>query len=105
MRGCCPPHPSKTQKRFNAMDCRVRPGNDEKCSASPACAMLARTIRAGSTKGPPLPNDPLDELYRRPGFMIRRAHQIAVALFLEETGELKITTTQYGILCILERRP
>jgi DNA-binding MarR family transcriptional regulator len=67
--------------------------------------MLPRRIRAGSTKGPNLPNDPLDELYRRPGFMIRRAHQIAVALFLEETGELKITTTQYGILCILERRP
>jgi len=50
-------------------------------------------------------NDPLTTLYRRPGFMIRRAHQIAVALFLEETGELKITTTQYGILFVLEHRP
>src|SRR5262245_3400495 len=37
--------------------------------------------------------------------MIRRAHQIAVALFLEETGALKITTTQYGILFILHERP
>jgi DNA-binding MarR family transcriptional regulator len=52
-----------------------------------------------------MPNDPLTRLYRRPGFMIRRAHQIAVALFLEETGELKITTTQYGILFLLEHRP
>src|SRR3977135_2643363 len=56
-------------------------------------------------KGTPVPNDPLAELYRRPGFMIRRAHQIAVALFLEETGELTITATQYGILFVLERRP
>lgn len=37
--------------------------------------------------------------------MIRRAHQIAVSLFLEETGALKITTTQYGILFILQQRP
>lgn len=52
-----------------------------------------------------MPNDPLDQLYGRPGFMIRRAHQIAVSLFLEETGELRITTTQYGILYLLKHRP
>src|ERR1700751_3127284 len=56
-------------------------------------------------KEPPVPDDPLKKLYRRPGFMIRRAHQIAVSLFLEETGALKITTTQYGILFILKQRP
>lgn len=53
----------------------------------------------------PLPSNPLDELYSRPGFMIRRAHQIAVSLFLEETGALRITTTQYGILRLLKYRP
>jgi MarR family transcriptional regulator, lower aerobic nicotinate degradation pathway regulator len=52
-----------------------------------------------------LPDKPLTELYRRPGFMIRRAHQIAVSLFVEETGELGITSTQYGILFVLECRP
>jgi DNA-binding MarR family transcriptional regulator len=52
-----------------------------------------------------LPDDDLEQLYRRPGFMIRRAHQIAVALFLEETGELGITTTQYGILFLIEHQP
>ena len=53
-----------------------------------------------------MPNDDdLEQLYRRPGFMIRRAHQIAVALFLEETGELGITTTQYGILFLIEHQP
>jgi len=48
---------------------------------------------------------PLDQLYRRPGFMIRRAHQIAVSLFLEETGELGITNRQYGILLVLKAEP
>jgi DNA-binding MarR family transcriptional regulator len=52
-----------------------------------------------------LATNDLEQLYRRPGFMIRRAHQIAVALFLEETGELGITTTQYGILFLLEHHP
>jgi MarR family transcriptional regulator, lower aerobic nicotinate degradation pathway regulator len=47
----------------------------------------------------------LEDLYRRPGFMIRRAHQIAVAIFLDETRESRITPTQYGVLVILERRP
>jgi MarR family transcriptional regulator, lower aerobic nicotinate degradation pathway regulator len=52
-----------------------------------------------------LPQNPIDELYRRPGFLIRRAHQIAVALFLEETGELGITNRQYGILVALKHQP
>ncbi len=50
-------------------------------------------------------NGPLDELYRRPGFLIRRANQIAVALFLEETGALGITNSQYGILLVLKHHP
>jgi DNA-binding MarR family transcriptional regulator len=52
-----------------------------------------------------LPKSPLDDLYSRPGFLIRRAHQIAVSLFLEETGELRITTTQFGILHLLKHSP
>jgi DNA-binding MarR family transcriptional regulator len=50
-------------------------------------------------------NDPLEELYRRPGFMIRRMHQIAVSLFVEETGKLGVTNRQYGLLFVLEHRP
>jgi MarR family transcriptional regulator, lower aerobic nicotinate degradation pathway regulator len=52
-----------------------------------------------------LPKSPLNDLYRRPGFLIRRAHQTAVSLFLEETGELGITNRQYGILLVLKHRP
>src|SRR5215471_11576951 len=50
-------------------------------------------------------DNPLEELYRRPGFMIRRVHQIAVSLFIEETGKLGVTNRQYGILFVLRHRP
>ena len=37
--------------------------------------------------------------------MIRRAHQIAVSMFLEETGALGITNRQYGIMLVLRHQP
>ena len=37
--------------------------------------------------------------------MIRRVHQIAVSLFIEETGSLGVTNRQYGILFVLKHRP
>lgn len=43
----------------------------------------------------------LQELYRRPGFMIRRCHQIAVSIFADECRDFDLTTTQYGILFVL----
>ena len=46
----------------------------------------------------------LDELYRRPGFLLRRAHQISVALFVEEAAGLGLTTTQYGTMVVLSVR-
>lgn len=47
----------------------------------------------------------LNELYRRPGFMIRRCHQIAVAIFADECRAFDLTTTQYGILYVLSQYP
>ena len=44
-------------------------------------------------------------LYRRPGFIIRRAHQIALALFDEAAKEFGITTTQYSVLHTLRAWP
>ena len=46
----------------------------------------------------------LDALYRRPGFLLRRAHQISAALFLEEAAGLGLTTTQYGTMVVLRAR-
>ena len=47
----------------------------------------------------------LDEIYQRPGFMLRRAHQIAVGIFADECGEFDLTTTQHGVLTALLRFP
>lgn len=40
-------------------------------------------------------------LYARPGFLIRRLHQIHSGLFLEETSEFNITPVQYSLLSAL----
>lgn len=55
--------------------------------------------KAAVEKGPSLA-----DLYRRPGFLIRRAHQISVSLFMEEIGDLGVTTTQYGAMVVLSKR-
>ena len=43
----------------------------------------------------------LDGLYRGPAFMIRRAHQIATAIFAETCEELELTPSQYSVLFAL----
>ncbi|MDQ8756520.1 MarR family transcriptional regulator [Sphingosinicella sp. LHD-64] len=53
--------------------------------------------RDGDTKR----GEGLDALYKRPGFLLRRAHQISVSLFMSESAEIGATTTQYGVLTIL----
>ncbi len=40
-------------------------------------------------------------LWDRPGFFIRRLHQIHVAMFLQECDEFDITPVQFGIICVL----
>lgn len=46
----------------------------------------------------------LKNLYLRPGFLLRRAHQISSALFMETTAALGVTTTQFGVLTVLAAR-
>lgn len=48
----------------------------------------------------PKPADP-GALYRLPGHLIRRCHQISVALFFEECAGFDITPQQYAALCAL----
>jgi DNA-binding MarR family transcriptional regulator len=47
----------------------------------------------------------LDLFYSRAGHLIRRLNQISVAIFLEETAALGLTTVQYAALNIIERKP
>ena len=46
---------------------------------------------------------PYTDLWRRPGFLIRRLHQLHVAVFLEECGEFDVTPVQYAVLSVLYR--
>jgi DNA-binding MarR family transcriptional regulator len=44
-------------------------------------------------------------LWARPGFLIRRLHQINVALFLEELEEWNLTPNQWGVLTVVAASP
>jgi DNA-binding MarR family transcriptional regulator len=45
------------------------------------------------------------ELWSRPGYLIRRAHQSHTAIFAEECKTFGITPVQYGVLTALLHRP
>ena len=47
----------------------------------------------------------LARLYARPGFLLRRAHQISAAVFEDECRELGLTPAQYGVLTVLRTHP
>jgi DNA-binding MarR family transcriptional regulator len=44
---------------------------------------------------------PLAALYRRPGFLLRRAHQLSVGIFEDQCKGLKLTPPQFGVLHVL----
>lgn len=44
-------------------------------------------------------------LTRRPGFLIRRLHQIHLALFAEECAAFGVTPVQYSIMTVIAGRP
>jgi DNA-binding MarR family transcriptional regulator len=46
-----------------------------------------------------------DGLYERPGFLLRRSHQISVAIFERACANLSLTPAQYGVLAILAAQP
>src|SRR5258707_124441 len=54
---------------------------------------------AGSTLPSPLP------LWSRPGYLVRRLHQIHSALFAEECKKFNLTPVQYGLLTVLRHHP
>ena len=47
----------------------------------------------------------LRDLYTQPGHLIRRAQQIAVALFIEECAEFDLTPVQYAALVADQEHP
>jgi MarR family transcriptional regulator, lower aerobic nicotinate degradation pathway regulator len=47
----------------------------------------------------------LRELYAQPGHLIRRAQQIAVALFMDECAAVELTPVQYAALIAIREHP
>ena len=43
----------------------------------------------------------LEHLYQRPGFLLRRAHQLSVGIFEAECRGIDLTPAQYGVLNVL----
>lgn len=47
----------------------------------------------------------MEDVYQKPGHLIRRAQQIAVSIFLEECAPIDITPVQYAALIALRDNP
>ena len=47
----------------------------------------------------------LARLYARPGFLLRRAHQISAAVFEDACKDLGLTPAQFGVLTVLQAHP
>jgi DNA-binding MarR family transcriptional regulator len=51
------------------------------------------------------PSNDLHDLSHRPGFLLRKAHQVAVAIFSQEVGDLGLTPPQHNVLSALMANP
>src|SRR5204863_320026 len=58
-----------------------------------------------SSAAPPQFNALREVMWRRPGFLVRRLHQIGDALFFEERHSESITSVQVGVLTALSMNP
>jgi DNA-binding MarR family transcriptional regulator len=47
----------------------------------------------------------LAQMYARPGFLLRRAHQISAAVFEDECSSVGLTPAQFGVLTVLASAP
>jgi len=67
-----------------------------------------RKARRRNAKKRPLRTDTVHSdmpLWGRPGYLLRRLHQIHYALFFEECAGFDITPVQYGLLTTLSLNP
>jgi DNA-binding MarR family transcriptional regulator len=60
---------------------------------------------AGEVGGSGAVPDGAAALWARPGYLVRRLHQISVAIFLDEMSDLDLTPVQFGALTIIASRP
>jgi MarR family transcriptional regulator, lower aerobic nicotinate degradation pathway regulator len=51
------------------------------------------------------PRRSLEDLYGRPGFLLKRCHQVAAGIFLDECSKFNVTPSQHGCLSALHEFP
>lgn len=51
------------------------------------------------------PKERLGRMFDRPGFLLRRAHQISAGVFEEECSEIGLTQAQFAVLTVLAATP
>lgn len=51
------------------------------------------------------PRRSLEDLYARPGFLLKRCHQVAAGIFLDECSKFNVTPSQLGCLSALHEFP
>ena len=54
---------------------------------------------------PSAPAPSLARLYARPGFLLRRVHQISAAVFEDECRAVGLTPAQFGVMTVLRATP
>jgi DNA-binding MarR family transcriptional regulator len=67
--------------------------------------MLMSNLRQDVLEQEALDVGTLAQVYERPGFKIRRCHQIAVSIFMEECARFNLTTTQFGLMMAVKQLP
>jgi DNA-binding MarR family transcriptional regulator len=65
--------------------------------------MNMETTRPASEN--PADEDELTDVHDNPGHLIRRCHQIAVGIFMDNFGELGLTPVQCSLLLVVKKRP
>ena len=86
--------PSKNKGTVTEMASRRAPAQEKKQAP------------AAGRSSPAAAFNPLRQvMWRRPGFLVRRLHQIGDALFFEECKTKNITPVQFGVLTALSMNP
>ena len=72
------------------------PRHNRRIPGSPERTTVPAAAKTSST---------LSRLYARPGFLLRRAHQISAAVFEDACRDLALTPAQFGVLTVLQAHP
>lgn len=80
-------------------------GKASVAKAPPAKASTAKSSASKPAPAAPMAEATLPHVHEKPGHLIRRAQQIAVAIFLEECAAFDLTPVQYAALVAVRDNP